>query len=51
MGIVRGLLGRIDDPGRREVAIDAIRVGCSERYEPGVGVRLGAAGWLFSATR
>ena len=51
MGIVRGLLGRIEDPTHRAAAIDVIRASLSERYEPGVGVRLGAAGWLVSAGR
>ncbi len=51
MGIVRGLVGRIEDPTARASAIDAIRMSLSERYEPGVGVRVGAAGWLVTADR
>jgi hypothetical protein len=48
MGMVRGLLGRLDDDARN-AAVDEIRGTLAERYESGVGVRLGAAGWLVSA--
>ena len=48
MGMVRGLLGRLDRD-QREVALDEIRATLAEHYEAGVGVRLGAAGWLVSA--
>ena len=48
MGMVRGLLGRLELHARAE-AIDALRSSLGERYEPGVGVRLGSAGWLVSA--
>jgi len=48
MGMVRGLLGRLG-PDERDKAIDEVRATLAERYEPGVGVRLGAAGWLVSA--
>jgi len=48
MGMVRGLLGRLDDD-ERGTAVDEIRATLAERYELGVGVRLGAAGWLVSA--
>lgn len=48
MGIVRGLLGRLD-PEARDAAIESVRRSLSERYEPGVGARLGAAAWLASA--
>ena len=48
MGMVRGLLGRLE-PHARADAIDAVRVSLAERYEPGVGVRLGSGGWLVSA--
>jgi len=48
MGMVRGLLGRLDGDAR-EQAIEEIRTTLAERYEPGVGVALGAAGWLVSA--
>lgn len=50
MGIVRGLLSHAD-PGARDVAIEKIRGVLAERYEPGRGVRLGAAAWLVSATK
>ncbi|HUF96904.1 MAG TPA: methyltransferase domain-containing protein [Ilumatobacter sp.] len=48
MGMVRGLLGRLDRD-TRETAIADIRSDLAERYEAGVGVTLGAAGWLVSA--
>ena len=50
MGMVRGLLGRLDGDARDQ-AIEEIRTTLAERYEPDVGVRLGAAGWLVSARR
>lgn len=49
MGIVRGLLGRLDDDARSD-AIAAIHDELVERHEPGVGVSAGAAGWLVTAT-
>ena len=49
MGMVRGLLGRLADEDR-DRAIDEIRSRLEERYVPDVGVTLGAAGWLVSAT-
>jgi ubiquinone/menaquinone biosynthesis C-methylase UbiE len=48
MGIVRGLLSRVDDADR-DAAVDAVRGSLASRYEPAVGLRLGAAGWLVSA--
>ena len=48
MGMVRGLLGRLDGDVH-EQAIEEIRTTLTERYEPDVGVTLGAAGWLVSA--
>jgi SAM-dependent methyltransferase len=48
MGMVRGLLGRLAD-GEREQAVQEARSALAERHEPGVGVTLGAAGWLVSA--
>lgn len=48
MGIVRGLLGRLE-PDVRTGAIEEIRSALSERYEPGVGVRLGTGAWLVTA--
>jgi len=48
MGMVRGLLGRIDGD-EREQAIADVRSALAERHVPDVGVTLGAAGWLVSA--
>ena len=48
MGMVRGLLGLLESHAR-DVAVDEIRAVLAEHYEAGVGVRLGAAGWLVSA--
>jgi len=50
MGIVRGLLGRLDSDARAE-AIESVRGTLAERYEPGVGVRLGTGAWLVSASK
>ena len=47
-GIARGLLGRLE-PDTRAVAIREVRASLAERYEHGVGVRLGAGAWLVSA--
>ena len=49
-GIARGLLGRVESTAR-DAAIDTVRASLAGRYEPGVGVRLGAAAWLVSASR
>ena len=51
MGMVRGLLGRIEDAADRDVALEEVRAALGEHLEPGVGVRLGAAGWLVTARR
>jgi SAM-dependent methyltransferase len=51
MGMVRGLLGRIEDAADRDVALEEVRAALAEHLEPGVGVRLGAAGWLVTARR
>ena len=48
MGMVRGVLGRVDGD-EREQAIADVRSVLAERYVPDVGVTLGAAGWLASA--
>lgn len=48
MGMVRGLLGRLDDE-ERGAAVDEIRATLANHHESGVGVRLGAAGWMVSA--
>ena len=47
-GIGRGLLGGLE-PDARAAAVDAVRASLTERYEPGVGVRVGTAGWLVTA--
>ena len=47
-GIARGLLGRLEPPAHAE-AVEHVEVALAERYEPGVGVPVGAAGWLVSA--
>lgn len=47
-GIARGLLGSVR-PEARAATLGAIRVSCAERYEPGIGVRLGASAWLVTA--
>lgn len=49
MGMVRGLLGRVADE-HRDRATEEIRATLADRYVPDVGVTLGAAGWLVSAT-
>ncbi len=48
MGMVRGLLGLVPSDAR-ETTIDAIRASLADRYEPGVGVRLGTGAWLVLA--
>lgn len=48
MGMVRGLLGRLEID-EHEAALEEIRATLFEHYEAGVGVRLGAAGWLVAA--
>jgi hypothetical protein len=47
-GIGRGLLGGLE-PDARAAAVDAVRASLTERYEPGVGVRVGTGGWLVTA--
>lgn len=48
MGMVRGLVG-IAGANARDEVVDAVRSSLAERYEPGVGVRLGASGWMVTA--
>ncbi len=48
-GIARALLADAS-PEVVGPAIDAVRQSLSEHFEPGVGVRLGAAAWMVSAT-
>ena len=50
MGIVRGLLGRLE-PNARAAAIEEVGASLTDRYEPGVGIRLGTGAWLVSARR
>jgi ubiquinone/menaquinone biosynthesis C-methylase UbiE len=50
MGIVRGLLGRLDADAR-EQAVDVIGNACRARYVEGAGVTFGAAGWQVTARR
>ena len=48
MGMARGLLGLVGMDAHDEV-VEAVRVSLTERYEPGVGVRLGAGAWMVTA--
>ena len=50
LGIARGLLSRAD-PEARDQAVETIRGSLAERYEPGLGVRLGVGVWLVSAAK
>jgi ubiquinone/menaquinone biosynthesis C-methylase UbiE len=49
MGMVRGLLGLAGADAHDKV-VDAVRSSLTERYEPGVGVRLGAGAWMVTAS-
>jgi ubiquinone/menaquinone biosynthesis C-methylase UbiE len=48
MGMVRGLVGLAGADAHDQV-VEAVRLSLGERYEPGVGVHLGAAAWLVTA--
>ena len=48
-GIARALLADAS-PEVVGPAVDGVRQSLSEHFEPGVGVRLGAAAWIVSAT-
>lgn len=50
MGIARGLLSQVG-PEAHALVVETIRGSLAERYEPGVGVRLGTAAWLVSASK
>jgi ubiquinone/menaquinone biosynthesis C-methylase UbiE len=50
MGMVRGLVGLAGTDPHDEV-VAAVRSSLTERYEPGVGLRCGAAGWMVTARR
>jgi ubiquinone/menaquinone biosynthesis C-methylase UbiE len=49
MGMVRGLLGLAGADAHDKV-VDAVRSSLTQRYEPGVGVRLGASAWMVTAS-
>ena len=48
MGMARGLVGLAGTDAHDEV-VEAVRLSLSERYEPGVGVQLGAGAWIVTA--
>jgi len=48
MGMPRGLLGFVGDTSRDDV-LRTVHNELIDRYEEGVGVRLGAAAWLVTA--
>jgi ubiquinone/menaquinone biosynthesis C-methylase UbiE len=48
MGMVRGLIGLAGTDAHDEV-VEAVRSSLTERYEPGVGLRFGAAAWMVTA--
>jgi ubiquinone/menaquinone biosynthesis C-methylase UbiE len=48
MGMPRGLLGFVDGTTRDDV-IRTVRAELIDRYEDGVGIRLGAAAWMVTA--
>ncbi len=47
-GMARGLLGRVE-PALQSEVIGEVRDALEAHHEPGVGVRLGASGWVVSA--
>ena len=48
MGMARGLVGLAGTDAHDEV-VKADRLSPTKRYEPGVGVELGAGAWIFIA--
>ena len=48
MGMVRGLVGLAGTDAHDEV-VEAVRLSLTERYEPGVGVQIGAGAWIVTA--
>ena len=48
MGMARGLVGLAGTDAHDEV-VEAVRLSLTERYEPGVGVQLGAGAWVVTA--
>ncbi len=49
-GIARALFAGASDE-QRALAVDAVRSVFAAHYEPGVGVRMGAAGWMVSGVK
>ena len=48
MGMVRGLVGLAGTDAHDKV-VEAVRLSLTERYEPGVGVRIGTGAWMVTA--
>jgi ubiquinone/menaquinone biosynthesis C-methylase UbiE len=48
MGMARGLVGLAGADAGDEV-VEAVRLSLTKRYEPGVGVRVGAGAWMVTA--
>lgn len=48
MGMARGLVG-LAGPDAHDAVIETVRHELAQRYEPNIGLRLGAAAWLVSA--
>ena len=48
MGMPRGLLGLVD-PSARDDVLRTVHAELVDRYEQGVGIRLGAAAWMVTA--
>jgi hypothetical protein len=48
MGMPRGLLGLVD-PSARDDVLRTVHAELVDRYEAGVGIRLGAAAWVVTA--
>jgi hypothetical protein len=48
MGMAQGLVGLAGADAHDEV-VEAVHSSLTERYEPGVGVQLGAAAWIVTA--
>ena len=48
MGMARGLVS-LAETDAHDKLVEALRLSLTERYEPGVGVRFGAAAWMVTA--
>ena len=48
MGMPRGLLSFVD-PSARDDVLRTVHAKLVDRYEEGVGIRLGAAAWVVTA--